>query len=216
MPKSQAWPAHALQGLGVRNLSIDLNTPGIVPILLEHHRIDAAAHADIHLGLSRKDGDHVARTGGAAAPVLLAMMDATGPADTALAALARIALPDAAALRIQRLREVVNLLGVAAPTVPLTVDVVEHRGFEYHRGVSFTLFGRGVRGELGRGGHYLAGAQFGAPVAGHRFHRVHGQCLPCNPIADAGAARVSAFRHRRDGRCRSSDGRVSHDRRTVA
>jgi ATP phosphoribosyltransferase regulatory subunit len=39
----------------------------------------------------------------------------------------------------------------------ITVDPVEYRGFEYHSGLSFTLFARGVRGEIGRGGRYLAG-----------------------------------------------------------
>src|SRR5262249_23673463 len=34
------------------------------------------------------------------------------------------------------------------------MDPVEHRGLEYHTGVSFTLFARRVRGELGRGGRY--------------------------------------------------------------
>ena len=33
----------------------------------------------------------------------------------------------------------------------------ENRGFAYHAGVSFSLFVRGVRGELGRGGRYRAG-----------------------------------------------------------
>jgi ATP phosphoribosyltransferase regulatory subunit len=31
------------------------------------------------------------------------------------------------------------------------------RGFEYQTGVSFTIFARGVRGELGRGGRYRTG-----------------------------------------------------------
>jgi ATP phosphoribosyltransferase regulatory subunit len=39
----------------------------------------------------------------------------------------------------------------------LTVDPCEFRGFEYHTGISFTLFAQGVRGELGAGGRYLAG-----------------------------------------------------------
>ena len=31
------------------------------------------------------------------------------------------------------------------------------RGFEYHTGLCFTMFARRVRGEIGRGGRYLAG-----------------------------------------------------------
>jgi ATP phosphoribosyltransferase regulatory subunit len=53
-----------------------------------------------------------------------------------------------------RLAEVVELVLDAAPGLAVTVDPVEHRGFEYHTGISFTLFARRVRGELGRGGRY--------------------------------------------------------------
>jgi ATP phosphoribosyltransferase regulatory subunit len=41
--------------------------------------------------------------------------------------------------------------------VALTIDPVENRGFEYHTGISFSIFSRRSRGELGRGGRYRAG-----------------------------------------------------------
>ena len=50
-----------------------------------------------------------------------------------------------------------KLVRAAMPSLQLTVDPVEMRGFEYHTGLCFTLFARGVRGELGRGGRYMAG-----------------------------------------------------------
>ena len=46
------------------------------------------------------------------------------------------------------------MLAAAAPELTVTVDPVEHRGFEYQTGLSFVVFARGVRGELGRGGRY--------------------------------------------------------------
>jgi ATP phosphoribosyltransferase regulatory subunit len=56
-----------------------------------------------------------------------------------------------------RLKAAVRLVQAARPDLALTVDTVERRGFEYQKGLSFTIFARGVRGELGRGGRYLAG-----------------------------------------------------------
>jgi ATP phosphoribosyltransferase regulatory subunit len=52
---------------------------------------------------------------------------------------------------------VVEKLNDQAPDLALTADAVENRGFEYHTGITFTLFARGVRGELGSGGRYVAG-----------------------------------------------------------
>ena len=54
------------------------------------------------------------------------------------------------------LKEVVARVHLAQPDLAVTIDPVEHRGFEYQSGLSFTLFARDVRGELGRGGRYLA------------------------------------------------------------
>jgi ATP phosphoribosyltransferase regulatory subunit len=69
--------------------------------------------------------------------------------------LSALDLPPAAAAERQRLAAVVEQLETTAPELRITVDPVENRGFEYHSGISFTFFARGLRGELGRGGRYL-------------------------------------------------------------
>jgi ATP phosphoribosyltransferase regulatory subunit len=38
----------------------------------------------------------------------------------------------------------------------VTLDPVEFRGFRYHTGVAFTLYGPGLSGELARGGRYVS------------------------------------------------------------
>ena len=52
------------------------------------------------------------------------------------------------------LADVVDRVRAARPDLKLTIDPVENRGFEYHTGVTFTFFAKGVRGELGSGGRY--------------------------------------------------------------
>jgi ATP phosphoribosyltransferase regulatory subunit len=71
--------------------------------------------------------------------------------------LTTVDLPEAAQAARARLAAVVGALVEGGPELRITVDPVENRGFEYHTGISFTFFGHGVRGELGRGGRYLAG-----------------------------------------------------------
>ena len=129
----------------------------------------AAAAEDGPAGEGRSgDGPKRGRLGfaqaGEAARLLAKLVDAAGPAEAGIPALARLELPQAAAELVQRLAEVVALVRAAAPGLSLTVDAVESRGFEYHTGVSFTLFALGVRGELGSGGRYRTAS--GEPATG--------------------------------------------------
>jgi ATP phosphoribosyltransferase regulatory subunit len=107
----------------------------------------------------------VAAAGGAAADLFGALLRASGPVDGAQAALAKLDLSGEAAGERARLGEVVAILKEAMPGLTLTVDPVEHRGFEYQTGLSFTVFARGVRGEMGRGGRYRV-ARSGEPATG--------------------------------------------------
>ena len=99
----------------------------------------------------------MARHGGTLAPTLTDLLLAAGPADRALAALAAARLPRAARDLADRLAETVAAIRARAPTLRLTVDPVEFRGFRYETGVSVTIFAPGRHEELGRGGRYLCG-----------------------------------------------------------
>ena len=151
----------ALTAVGAGRLSIDLTLPTLVSAVCEGLGLDDDATAQARAALDRKDAAAVAAVGGRAAELLGAMLRAAGPHQAALAALAALELPPAAAAMRDGLAEVASLVAADTPGIGLTVDPVEHRGFEYQTGVSFTVFGLGVRGELGRGGRYHAGGDDG-------------------------------------------------------
>jgi ATP phosphoribosyltransferase regulatory subunit len=131
--------------------------------------VGAAADA-VRAALDHKDVASVAAEGGRAAALLVKLVAAAGTAKKALAALQAIELPPEAAAERARLVAVVDAVQRAAPGLALTIDPVENRGFEYHTGVSFTLFARGVRGELGRGGRYRTGNGGGEPATGFTLY----------------------------------------------
>ena len=112
------------------------------------HFFDHFVHPD------RKDAAAVSEIAGVSAAQFQALLRAAGPAEAALAALGAMALVGAAAEEVARLIRVVESIQAGAPDLTLTIDPAEHRGFEYQTGISFILFARGVRGELGRGGRY--------------------------------------------------------------
>ena len=163
----------ALQAVGVPYLSVDITLPTLVPAVVEAYGLAGARAAELRAALDHKDAAAVASLSGKAAPLLTRLIAAAGPALAARDALAKLDLPDAAAEARSRLGEVLDGLGAAMPELKVTVDPVENRGFEYHTGISFTLFARvdpehGPLGELGRGGRYQAGSP-DAPEPGTGF-----------------------------------------------
>ncbi|MDE1897385.1 MAG: ATP phosphoribosyltransferase regulatory subunit [Rhodospirillales bacterium] len=145
----------ALEAVGLKDLSIDLTIPRLVPSLLEG--VPAHLHPALAHALDRKDAAAVAELGGAQTPLLLKLLDASGPAARAVPALLETGLPEAGRTQAQRLAEVVAAVQAVLPGLPLTVDPVEFRGYRYHTGISMTIFAAGQQMELGRGGRYLCG-----------------------------------------------------------
>ncbi|PWC33325.1 ATP phosphoribosyltransferase regulatory subunit [Azospirillum sp. TSO35-2] len=148
----------ALTAIGVPHLSVDLCVPTMVSRICAGLGLGEDEIRRLRAALDRKDAAGVAAVGGPAAALLESLMSASGPADRAMQALATLPLPEGAEKDRRRLTDTLALLRAAMPGLTVTVDLVEHRGFEYQTGLSFTLFSREA-GELGQGGRYRAGAQ---------------------------------------------------------
>ena len=144
----------AINSLGGDDLSVDLTVPRLVPSILEQYGLAENETAAIRAGLDRKDPEAIKAHAGPATETLMALFDATGSVDEALERLKALSLPDSAGAERNRLEEVVTLLRTESPSLRLTLDPVENRGFEYHTGIGFTIFARGIAGELARGGRY--------------------------------------------------------------
>jgi len=149
----------ALATVGVSAVSLDVTLPTMVPALLDAAAVEPAARAGLARALDRKDSAAVAalvQGQPGALGVLPGLMAAAGPADGALAALAAAPLPPSARAIAENAAAVLAAIRARAPALRVTLDPVEFRGFRYHTGVAFTLYGPGLSGELARGGHYLS------------------------------------------------------------
>lgn len=149
--------ADALTDVGVSGISIDLTVPSLVSLVCDASGMDGAAAAAVRHALDLRDSAALTALPDKVRQPLLGLLDAAGPAAPALAALEKLALPSTAARITAKLHAVVDLVQKAQPDLRLTIDPAESRGFEYQSGISFTLFAKGVRGELGRGGRYDLG-----------------------------------------------------------
>lgn len=160
------YPAGAGQPClaGIENASLDLNHPGVSRALIEAAGLQDQAGEVLSL-LKEKD-----------VPGLRQLFEATpGVPDDIAAALIRLpslygdvavldeaaaALPDLPGIRaaLQALRTLVDALDVTA----VGIDLADVKGYDYHSGVSFAIFGRGWPDAIVRGGRYdNAGTSFG-------------------------------------------------------
>jgi ATP phosphoribosyltransferase regulatory subunit len=147
--------AEALQGAGAKNLSIDLTVPHLVGVLAAEAGIKGERLAQLRDALDRKDAAALATVAGQGSTDFQRLLGVSGPVDEAITGLKAMALSDAAGAIISSVEALVVLAKPHMGDMLLTLDPTEYRGFEYHTGVSFSVFARGVRGELGRGGRYL-------------------------------------------------------------
>ena len=199
-----ALAAEGLLALGIEGLSVDLTLPTLVSELAQALGFDSRAVNLLREALDRKDAATVQAAAGDKAATFLALLRAAGPADAGLRALRALRLPKTVLEEVQRLAQVVEVLSKAAPGLAVTVDPVEHRGFEYQTGLSFTFFAPGLRGELGRGGRYLCDGPDCArqPATGFTlFMDTLLQALPASPprsrvylLPDADPTRVRELR----------------------
>lgn len=144
----------ALRAVGTPRMSVDITAPRLVPELLKSYDLDGAVIERLRTAIDRKDTAGVERHGGPAADILTALMAAAGEHEDGARLLSRIALPAPVEAIVDRLIAVAARVADEEPNLAVTIDPVENRGFEYYTGLGFSLFSRGVRGELGRGGRY--------------------------------------------------------------
>jgi len=197
--------AEALDAVGIGRFSIDITSPTLIPELCAELGVDGTRGSELRAALDRKDLAAVSEAAGEHAALFAALVEAAGPARRATAALDEIELPAGARAAADRLADVTGQVAAARPGLPLTIDPVENRGFEYHTGISFTLFPRGARGELGSGGRYLAGGEGGEPATGFTLYRetimrVLGEGVaPARLFLPAGTEAAEAGRARAEG-----------------
>ncbi|MGH7013058.1 MAG: ATP phosphoribosyltransferase regulatory subunit [Stellaceae bacterium] len=162
--------AEALGGLGVQELSVDLTLPTLVPAICHAAKLAPAQIDAVRRALDHKDAAALRKAAGTAAALLGELLKAAGAAEKSLAKLAALDFPKAAAAERARLGEVVARVKRSDPGLVVTLDPVENRGFEYHTGVSFMVFAKAVRGELGRGGRYRTGDGAGEDATGFTLY----------------------------------------------
>lgn len=162
----------ALKDAGVKNLSVDLAMPLLVPAISKGLGLNSEMGDLVRRALDAKDIAELSNIGGEIGTISRSLLKAAGPASKSLEIIGDLQLPQEAREMCDELNKLVSRLSEVAPELVITIDPGEYTGFEYQTGISFSLFASGVRGELGRGGRYLVNAEQGSgePATGFSLY----------------------------------------------
>ncbi len=143
--------------VGIRNVSIDLTMPLLVPAICDGLALDRETSVAVRHALNVKDIGALEQLEGDIGDIGRKLLTAAGAADKAMDIISTLTLPMAAQAICDELAKLLLRLKEVAPELKITVDPGEYSGFEFQTGIGFSLFVTGVRGELGRGGRYPVG-----------------------------------------------------------
>lgn len=151
----------ALFQVGIASLTVDLGAPLLAESLMSTLAPDNRALAST--AILDKDIDALQEIDDPEITLIVKVINSSGTNQDALAALIPEMSEDAGNM-MRDLLFVAQQLKEAYPDLPVTLDPLEKRGFDYHTGIGFSIFATGLRGEIARGGAYLTG--FGEPATG--------------------------------------------------
>ena len=140
----------ALKKLGLEGICVDFNMPPLVDIILKDMQFNDDEKAALIDAINKKNIAEIERLAGKNAPILLKL---AGSAIT-VQELQKIQLPEAAKPLCARLVEVIGIIEASGEDVSISIDPLESEKFGYHTGIGFTIFAKGAKGEIGRGGRY--------------------------------------------------------------
>ena len=151
----------ALQRCGVEEITLDLNCPSLEETLYSLMG-DGENRIKLRTAIARKTPGALRKLRTPLADTFAYLLELPAKPQETRAALAGGELPTEAKKAIRGLIAIGERIAAQA-SAPLNVNIdpLERRGFGYYKGVTFSYFCEGGKGEIGRGGHYLSGGSAG-------------------------------------------------------
>lgn len=152
----------ALNQAGIEGLTVDIGIPHLFDVLIGDDVSDDIYKACAK-AISERDSDALLAAGHDSAPILNRLLQAAGQNVEQLISVSQDMTGEAAKLT-KTVLTVVDMLHQIWPDLPITLDLLDRREGDYHKGLNFALYGKGLRGEIARGGAYVTG--FGEEATG--------------------------------------------------
>ena len=143
----------SLSSIDINDITLDLNLPFLRSYLLQN--IPVSSRNIINEAIDRKDKNVIKKLKIDSALQILKLMEAAGDYESSKINLSLLGSNDFLSKALDYLLNVAKIIKENNPSVNITLDPLENRGFKYHSGLSFTIFSKNFRGEIAKGGRYL-------------------------------------------------------------
>jgi ATP phosphoribosyltransferase regulatory subunit len=143
----------SLSSIDINDITLDLNLPFLRAYLLRN--IPISSRNIINEAIDRKDKNVIKKLKIDSALQILKLMEAAGDYESSKINLSLLGSNDFLSKALDYLLNVAKIIKENNPSVNITLDPLENRGFKYHSGLSFTIFSKNFKGEIAKGGRYL-------------------------------------------------------------
>ncbi len=158
-PKSEVIDAEimlvcvkALKSINIDNLTIDINLPFLRKYLLEG--ISPSLKHTINQYIDIKDKQSLKKLKFENLNIVSELMDVFGDYLNVIKYLQELKSKGILVDIIDHYLTVIDIVRENDKSIKLSIDPLENRGFEYHTGITFTIFSDKLKGEIAKGGSY--------------------------------------------------------------
>ena len=142
----------ALKSINIENITIDINLPFLREYFFKD--LSSSLKEEINKAIDLRDKKTLKKLKFEYSKIVLDLMESTGDYTFAANFLRNLNLEGFFnEVRDYYLR-VIDIVNKNISSVKISIDPLENRGFNYHTGLSFTIFSENLKGEIAKGGRY--------------------------------------------------------------
>ena len=142
----------ALKSINIENITIDINLPFLREYFLKN--LSPSLKEEINKAIDLRDKKSLKKFKFKYSKIVLDLMECSGDYSFATNFLRKLKLEGF----INNVRDyylrVIDIVDKNDSSIKISIDPLENRGFNYHTGLSFTIFSENLKGEIAKGGRY--------------------------------------------------------------
>ena len=142
----------ALKSINIQNITIDINLPFLRDFFLKE--LSTSLKEEINKAIDLKDKKIIHKLKFKYSEILLNLMESSGEYLYGRQYLKELKLEGFLDEVRKYYLKVIEIINKNDQSIKISIDPLENRGFNYHSGLSFTIFSENLKGEIAKGGRY--------------------------------------------------------------